>query len=281
MTQRPGLPGVDHLGVGDHALQVTPEVGMLITVLSVNAFGFGAVKDGAEPTQRGSVEAGAGVVIFAVHDQAGDGLAGVDPLDASLFFVDPEAFVLSDVTQAGEQVADLVGGFVGGREGEVVGVAGEGPAEFVGDAGETQVQAAGDGVGQGGAGAGALRQSAGASRGVVGGAAVLDFTPGALGAEQGENRGDGGGVAQGLQETFDAGEGDGGEEVGEVGVDDDAGADVRRGVGEGAAAGDEAVGRWMDLEFLQDVGEDPLLRTLQAGVGEPTRFACRRTFWGR
>jgi len=49
------------------------------------------------------------------------------------------------------------------------------------------------------------------------------------------------------------------EEVAQVAVDDDGGADVRRGVGEDAAAGDEAVGGVVRRQLRQDVVEHPAL----------------------
>src|SRR5205807_1921026 len=100
-------------------------------------------------------------------------------------------------------------------------VSGVGPAQLFRDAAEAGVESAGDQVAEGRAGARALGEAARAGGDVEGLAVEGGDAARGFGAEEGEDRGDGRRVAELLEAAADAGEGDRGEEVGQVGVEDD------------------------------------------------------------
>ncbi len=112
-----------------------------------------------------------------------------------------------------------------------------------------------------------MGEGAGAGGDVEGFIGVDGFAARAFGAEEREDGGDGGGVAELAEDAGDAVERDGGEEIFQVGVDDDVAFNVRRGVGDGAAGGDEAVGGVVGGDSFEDVCEDPLLGGGEVFVG--------------
>lgn len=147
-----------------------------------------------------------------------------------------------------------------GGEGEVVGVARVGPAMSGGESGESMVELTGAEIAQCRTGAGTLRQGARAGGDVEGLVVVGDRTARALGADQGEDGGDGGRVAELLEDATHAWEGDAGKEVLQVGIQHDVLPGMGAGVGDCAAPWDESVGHTGQRDGQEDVLVNPALR---------------------
>ena len=95
-----------------------------------------------------------------VNDNAGDCHGRVSAKHARFLFVDAKSFVLGNVPNSGQEVANSLFRFGVGdrREGQVVSVSGVLPAELCRNAGQPRVEPAGDEIGKGRACASALRQ---------------------------------------------------------------------------------------------------------------------------
>lgn len=266
--------GIRHVDVGNHAVDVGGEVGVTFGVLCFEPGGFGVVEDGAEAAVGLAGSVGAGV-----DDDSGDFLAAVLPLHAGLLFVDDEFFFPGDVAQGGEDHSGFLCWFAAGGEGHIVRVAGVGPAVFVSETGEPEIQFSCGNVAQSWTGGGSLRKGAGADGDVQFRSCIIHELPWALGAEEGEDGGDAGAVTQGLKDAFDARKGDCGEEVFEVRIDDHVLADVRDGVAHDVAFVHESMGGIVHGDAPEDRFQNPTLSTFEFDVGRG-EFTCATGLFG-
>src|SRR5436305_3334917 len=113
-------------------------MGELLAILCFQALRLGAMEDCAEAA--GQIARDAGTL---VDDDPRHRLRGTLSLYARFLFVDGESFIRSDVADSGQQVAYLRCGVAVGADGEIVGVARVGPAEFCCDAGEARIEPSG------------------------------------------------------------------------------------------------------------------------------------------